>query len=480
MFQTMNVKKLYIQTIGCQMNVYDSEKIASALVSLNYRKTADIDAADLIIVNTCAIRAKAEQKVFSFLGRLSRLKKNRPNLLIGVGGCLAQQQGEKILERASFVDLVFGTHAIARLPRMVKAAEKHAGRVVDVETAFGIEVFEEPPALPKTGRVTRFVTIMQGCDNYCTYCVVPYVRGREASRRPEDIMSEIESLAAAGVREVTLLGQNVNSYGEKEGLCSFPELLARVNAVEGLLRIRFTTSHPKDLSTALCRAFGDLPKLCRHIHLPVQSGSNQVLKRMNRRYTRENYLEKVAELRHYCPHISISSDFIVGFPGEERADFEQTLDLIRTVEFDSLFAFKYSDRPGAPASRFNAKVPEREQNLRLQRLLEEQERITLSKHRLLLGSIQEVLVEGANRRHTLPEGGAGKPAVGASQWTGRTSANKIVNFEQDALPALSRENLKGRLVRVKIEKAHAHSLWGVPLSTATVPSVVKGEKSYAA
>jgi tRNA-2-methylthio-N6-dimethylallyladenosine synthase len=480
MFQVMNVKNLYIQTIGCQMNVYDSEKIASALVSLNYRKTADIDAADLIIVNTCAIREKAEQKVFSFLGRLSRLKKNRPNLLIGVGGCVAQQQGEKILERAPFVDLVFGTHAIARLPRMVKGVEKHAGRVVDVESASAIEVFDEPPELPKAGQVSRFVTIMQGCDNFCTYCVVPYVRGREASRRPEDIISEIERLADAGVREVTLLGQNVNSYGEKEGLCSFPELLARVNAVEELLRIRFTTSHPKDLSTALCRAFRDLPKLCRHIHLPVQSGSNPVLKRMNRRYTRENYLEKVAELRKYCPQIAISSDFIVGFPGEEPADFEQTLDLIRTVEFDSLFAFKYSDRPEAPASRFNAKVPEREQNIRLQRLLEEQDRITLFKHRSLLGSIQEVLVEGVNRRHSPSDGDAGKPAVGASQWTGRTSANKIVNFEQDALPALSRENLKGRLVRVKIEKAHAHSLWGIPLSAASVPSAVKGEKSYAA
>jgi tRNA-2-methylthio-N6-dimethylallyladenosine synthase len=363
---------------------------------------------------------------------------------------------------------------------LVKDVEKHAGRVVDVETASAIEPFDEPPDLPKKGQVSRFVTIMQGCDNYCTYCVVPYVRGREASRRPEDIISEIERLAAAGVREVTLLGQNVNSYGLKEGLCSFPELLARANAVDGLLRIRFTTSHPKDLSTALCRAFRDLPKLCRHIHLPVQSGSNPVLKRMNRRYTRESYLKKVVELRKFCPQIAISSDFIVGFPGEQPADFEQTLDLIRTVEFDSLFAFKYSDRPEAPASRFNDKVPEREQNMRLQRLLEEQDRITLFKHRFLLGSIQEVLVEGVNRRHAVSDADAGKPAVGSSQWTGRTSANKIVNFEQDALPALSRENLKGRLVRVKIERAHAHSLWGTPLSAASVPSAVKGEKSYAA
>lgn len=475
----MKVKNLYIQTIGCQMNVYDSEKIASALASLNYRQTADIGAADLIIVNTCAIREKAEQKVFSFLGRLSRLKKNRPNLLIGVGGCVAQQQGDKIMARAPFVDIVFGTHAISRLPRMVKSVEKHDGRVVDVKKAAAIEPIDEPPEVPKTGQVSRFVTIMQGCDNFCTYCIVPYVRGREASRRPEDIISEIKRLAAAGVREVTLLGQNVNSYGEKEGLCSFPELLARVHAVDGLLRIRFTTSHPKDLSSDLCRAFRDLPKLCRHIHLPVQSGSNPVLKRMNRRYTRESYLKKVAELRKFCPQIAISSDFIVGFPGEEPADFEQTLDLIRTVEFDSLFAFKYSDRPEAPASRFNDKVPEQEQNRRLQRLLEEQDRITLIKHRSLLGSIQEVLVEGVNRRHSRPDGHAGKPAVGSSQWTGRTSANKIVNFEQDALPALTHENLKGRLVRVKIEKAHAHSLWGTPQSAST-PAAEKGEQSYAA
>jgi tRNA-2-methylthio-N6-dimethylallyladenosine synthase len=476
----MKVKHLYIQTIGCQMNVYDSERIIAALAPLNYRKTTDIGVADLIIVNTCAIREKAEQKVFSFLGRLSRLKRKRPNLLIGVGGCVAQQQGEKILERVPFLDLVFGTHAIARLPGMVEKVEKDAGRVVDIDAAADIEPCAEPLELPETGQVSRFVTIMQGCDNYCTYCVVPYVRGREASRRPEDVIAEIKRLVAAGVREVTLLGQNVNSYGKKEGLCGFPELLARVNAVDGLSRIRFTTSHPKDLSTALCRAYRDLPKLCRHIHLPVQSGSDPILNRMNRRYTRESYLKKVAELRKYCPHIAMSSDFIVGFPGEAPRDFEQSLDLIRTVEFDSLFAFKYSDRSAAPASGFADKVPEEEQTARLQRLLEEQNRITLRKHRCLLGSVQEVLVEGVNRRSFLSGGDGRKPGVGSSQWTGRTSTNKIVNFELDALPALARENLKGRLVRVKIEKAHAHSLWGVPLSDAFVPTAVKGEKSYAA
>ncbi|MFZ1199980.1 MAG: tRNA (N6-isopentenyl adenosine(37)-C2)-methylthiotransferase MiaB [Desulfobacterales bacterium] len=485
----MTPKKLYIHTIGCQMNVYDSEKIVSVLAPLSYCQTADLQAADLIIVNTCAIRQKAEQKVFSFLGRLSRLKNERPELLIGVGGCVAQQQGKKILARVPCVDFVFGTQAISRLPGIVKNCETHAGRVVDVGPAAAVDLFDAPPQLAKTdapphlvktGQVTRFVTIMQGCDNYCSYCVVPYVRGREASRRPEDIIAEIERLVAAGVREVTLLGQNVNSYGVKEGLCNFADLLGRVNAIDGLLRIRFTTSHPKDLSRDLCRAFGELPKLCRHIHLPVQSGSNRVLKRMNRRYTRENYLEKVAELREVCPHIAISSDFIVGFPGEEAADFEQSLDLIRTIGFDSLFAFKYSDRPEAPAGRFDGKVSEPESTARLQVLLEEQNRITVAKHRSLVGSVLEVLVEGVNGR-SLPSGKKdGGPTGGASQWTGRTSGNKIVNFERATLPAPLGESFEGRLVRVRVEKALAHSLWGVLANDASAPAAVKGEKSYAA
>ena len=466
------------------MNVYDSGKMASVLAPLTYRRTADLHAADLIIVNTCAIRQKAEQKVFSFLGRLSRLKDERPGLLIGVGGCVAQQQGKKIMARAPFVDFVFGTQAISRLPRIVESCETHAGRLVDVGPAAAADLFDVPletsPQLAQTGPVTRFVTIMQGCDNYCTYCVVPYVRGREASRRPGDVIAEIERLVAAGVREVTLLGQNVNSYGVKEGLCGFAELLGRVNAIDGLLRIRFTTSHPKDLSADLCRAFGELPKLCGHIHLPVQSGSNRVLKRMNRRYTRESYLEKVAELRSHCPPIAISSDFIVGFPGEEAADFERSLDLIRTVGFDSLFAFKYSDRPEAPAGRFGGKVSEPESTARLQALLEEQNRITLAKHRSLLGSVPEVLVEGINGRSSFSGAEEGGPVRGGSQWTGRTSCNKIVNFERAARPAPSGENLKGRLVRVRVEKALAHSLWGVLANEAFAPAAVKGEKSYAA
>ena len=479
--QDMKPKRLYIQTIGCQMNAYDSERIAGAMADLNYKKTLDIEEANLIIVNTCAIREKAEQKVYSFLGRLNRMKMRRPELVIGVGGCVAQQQGERIFERAPYVDIVFGTHAVARLPDLIAKTEKGFSRVVDVDTATSIDPVERPRNITESsGSVTRFVTIMQGCDNFCTYCVVPYVRGREASRRPENIITEIEGLVETGVREVTLLGQNVNSYGKKEGLCSFTELLERISNVDGLMRIRFTTSHPKDLSTALCRSFRDLPKLCRHIHLPVQSGSNRILERMNRRYTRESYLEKVLELRQYCADIAITSDFIVGFPGERRDDFNQTLDLIRTVEYDSLFAFNYSDRPEAPANRFKEKIPDEEKNHRLQTLLALQDRVTLRKNRAFIGTEQKILVEGLGKKRRRVSGSRGESMANATQWTGRTVTNKIVNFETEDLPNSTRENLTGRLVRVRIEKAYAHSLWGIPLAFGKTPAAVKGEKSYAA
>ena len=338
----MITKHLYINTIGCQMNVYDSEQIARGMKTLRYKLTSFPDKADLIIVNTCAIREKAEQKVFSFLGRLDALKRKKPDLIIGVGGCVAQQEGAKILARVPHIDLVFGTNAIGRLPGIIEKIESKKCRVVDVEMTEEIEELDFISDKYDEGKITSYVTIMQGCDNYCTYCVVPYVRGKEASRYPEIIVSEIRNIVESGVKEVTLLGQNVNSYGKKKGLCSFPELLTLVNEIDGLLRIRFTTSHPKDLSDDLIIAFKHLDKLCNHIHLPVQSGSNNVLKRMNRKYTREIYLEKVDKLRNVCPDIAITSDIIVGFPGEEVADFRKTLDLIKQVEFDGLFAFKYS------------------------------------------------------------------------------------------------------------------------------------------
>ena len=275
-------KSFYINTIGCQMNVYDSEQIGIRLLALGYQQTGSLEQADLIIVNTCTIRAKAEQKAFSFLGRLAGLKRKKPGLIIGIGGCVAQQEGKKILKRVPHIDLVFGTQAIDRLPNLIQKIKDKRCRIVDVAMVDMPNIADSLLSSQSDTPVSRFVTIMRGCDNYCTYCVVPYVRGRETSRHPDRIVAEIKKLVKSGVKEVTLLGQNVNSYGRKEGLCSFPDLLAKVNSIEGLMRIRFTTSHPKDFNDDLIYAFKTNEKLCNHIHLPVQSGSNRVLKRMNR------------------------------------------------------------------------------------------------------------------------------------------------------------------------------------------------------
>jgi tRNA-2-methylthio-N6-dimethylallyladenosine synthase len=470
-------KQLYINTIGCQMNVYDSEQIARGMKTLRYKLTSFPDKADLIIVNTCAIREKAEQKVFSFLGRLDALKRKKPDLIIGVGGCVAQQEGAKILARVPHIDLVFGTNAIGRLPGIIEKIESKKCRVVDVEMTEEIEELDFISDKYDEGKITSYVTIMQGCDNYCTYCVVPYVRGKEASRNPEIIVSEIRNLVESGVKEVTLLGQNVNSYGKKKGLCSFPELLTLVNEIDGLLRIRFTTSHPKDLSDDLIIAFKHLDKLCNHIHLPVQSGSNNVLKRMNRKYTREIYLEKVDKLRNVCPDIAITSDIIVGFPGEEVADFRKTLDLIKQVEFDGLFAFKYSDRPNAAATRFPDKVSEKEKKKRLQQVLDLQDHFTTKKNRALEGSTPLILVEGLSKKQSNSKKLNRRQDV---QWTGRTSTNKIVNFFQSG-DAVSCDKIdRGQQINVRIVKAFSHSLWGEPVSIKTILTGLRGEETYVA
>ena len=455
------------------MNVYDSDQMAGLLRPLGYTVVDSPQTADLVIVNTCAIRAKAEQKVFSYLGRLAQLKRRQPELIIAVGGCVAQQEGNRIVERVPGVDLVFGTRAIGRLPAnisRIRAGERH---IVDLDMSAGIDEIASATALSRSGGISRFVTIMQGCDNYCTYCVVPYVRGREESRGVESITAEIRALVATGVREVTLLGQNVNSYGSKEGGRSFPELLTRVDAVGGLKRIRFTTSHPKDLSEALIRSFGSLEKLCHHIHLPVQSGANSILRRMNRKYTREIYLERVDRLRHHCPDIAITSDFIVGFPGETEADFHETLDLIRAVEFDGLFAFMYSDRPSAPATRFADKVPESLKSQRLQVLLDLQENINARKNASLIGSVQSVLVEGLSKKQSKASPiFDGKPET--VQWSGRTSGNKIVNFVSENLPRPDIEINIGTMIDVRIERAFSHSLWGRPVDAAMDSAASKG------
>ena len=470
-------KYFYLNTIGCQMNVYDSEQIAARLAGLGYQQTGVLEVADLVIVNTCTIRAKAEQKAFSFLGRLARLKIKKPGLIIGVGGCVAQQEGEKILRRVPHIDLVFGTQAIDRLPLLIPKIENKRCRVVDV-------ALREKPARSAVlldrrpdDSVSTFVTIMRGCDNYCTYCVVPHVRGRETSRHPDRIMEEIRGLVQSGVKEVTLLGQNVNSYGKKEGLCSFPELLSRVNSIEGLLRIRFTTSHPKDFGSDLINAFKTNEKVCDHIHLPVQSGSDRILNRMNRKYTRELYLDKITELKDTCPGIAITSDLIVGFPGETEADFNETLDLMEMVQFDGLFAFVYSDRPNAPAVQFKNKISEEEKGKRLQTLLELQENFTRMKNQALVGSVQPILVEGTSKKQL---SGSFNDLQSAVQWTGRTSTNKIVNFYHNDNPQSCADIFSGKIVRTKIEKAYAHSLWGKPVEVKSVTGGLKGEESYAA
>ncbi|MDQ1330697.1 MAG: tRNA-2-methylthio-N6-dimethylallyladenosine synthase [Thermodesulfobacteriota bacterium] len=472
----MNTKYLYINTIGCQMNVYDSEQMVRRLKPLGYEISPSMEAADLIIVNTCAIREKAEQKAFSFLGRLTALKRKKPELIICVGGCVAQQEGRMILERVHNVDLVFGTHALNRLPEHIRKISLKRCRISDVEMTK--EIIEFPSEI-KPGiedGITRFVTIMRGCDNYCTYCVVPHVRGPEISRRPENVVNEIRELVEAGVKEVTLLGQNVNSYGIKEGLCSFPELLKFVNEIEGLLRIRFTTSHPKDLSEGLISAFAGLEKLCSHIHLPVQSGSNSVLKRMNRKYTRELYIDKIERLRKISPDLAITSDIIVGFPGETDEDFKATLDLVKEVEFDGLFTFGYSDRKNAPAAKFSDKVPDDKKNKRLQELLELQEYYTVKKNRALIGSTALILVEGFSKKQG--DGDVQEGFTGV-HWTGRTATNKIVNFVDENF--LSGDTaLIGKIINVKIEKAFSHSLLGKPVDLKGLPVGITGEESYAA
>ena len=432
-------RRYHIETMGCQMNVHDSELMAAMLEEGGWLQARGRADADLIVVNTCSIRHKAEQKVYSLLGRLAALKHDRPGLIIAAGGCVAQQQGQALLKSCPHVDLVFGTHQVANLVALLAAVEG-GGR--PCECGFS---YEFAPACPeKSSGIKAFVSIMQGCDNFCSYCIVPYVRGREVSRPQEDVVREVRGLIERGVREVTLLGQNVNSYGKRllgggSQPGGFVGLLEALSPVEGLARLRFTTSHPRDLSPQLASLFGRLPVLCEHIHLPVQSGSTRVLAAMRRGYSREDYLERVATLRACCPGVAITTDFIVGFPGETEDDFEQTLSLVREVAFDGSFSFKYSDRPQARAAGFPDKLPEAVKIERLATLQALQAGITAGKFGALAGSVQEVLAEGRSKR-----GGT---------LTGRTRCNRIVHFQGGA-------GLAGQLVRVRIEEAYPHSLKG--------------------
>ena len=433
-------KNVYIRTFGCQMNEHDSENILRILEDHAYTSTDDINEADLILLNTCSIREKPEHKVYSALGRLKRLKDKNPKLIIGVGGCVAQQEGGKLLERASYLDIVFGTHNIYKLPELIEEVKKRNTRVCET-TLYDTDTVFKTCSPPSKEKVKSFVTIMQGCDNYCSYCIVPYVRGKEMSRKSEDIRKEVKGLSEMGVKEVTLLGQNVNSYGKGlENEMSFHRLLHSINTIKGIERIRFTTSHPKDLSDELICSFGELENLCEHIHLPVQSGSNSILRAMNRGYTVEDYIEKVEKLKRACPDISITSDIIVGFPGETEKDFEKTLELMRIIEFDGVFSFKYSDRTETKASSLDGKVDESIKSKRLHILQAYQKLFTLAKNRELEGKVQEVLVEGTSK--TNPE-----------RLTGRTRSNRVVNFEGDP-------GITGCIVPIRIMKAYLNSLEG--------------------
>lgn len=436
---------VYIETYGCQMNEHDSERMLRLLEGFHYTETKEASKADLILVNTCSVREKPEHKVYSALGRFKKLKE-RKGTVIGVAGCVAQQEGERMLDRVPYLDLVIGTHAIPMLGQLIERREASGQRVC--ETRFdrsGEYLRTSLPEKPLT-KVKSYVTIMQGCDHFCSFCIVPYVRGRERSRPSWEIFEEIRHLAEMGVKEVFLLGQNVNGYGKGlEGEVDFPGLLNRINEIKGIERIRFTTSHPADLSDALIRDFSELEKLCEHIHLPFQSGSDRILKAMHRGYTKESYLERIERLKEVCPSIAITADVIVGFPGEEEEDFKQTLDLMARVRFDDLFSFKYSPRKGTRAVQFQNQVEERIKQDRLSLLQKIQREITFEKNQALEGKVEEILVEGVSKQSD-------------RDVAGRTRSNRIVNFPGDS-------SLIGRIIAVKVVKGYPHSLRGELIQT---------------
>jgi tRNA-2-methylthio-N6-dimethylallyladenosine synthase len=436
----MKNKYLYIQTFGCQMNVHDSEQMAVLLAASGYKTTNNMKLADLILLNTCSIREKAAHKVYSELGRIGKLKEQNPELIIGVGGCLAQHLGNKFHKRVRHLDFVFGTHNIHRLPEMVTAVSRKREKItqVDFHKALNSIGIYAPPV---NGALSAFVTIMQGCNNFCAYCVVPYLRGPEMSRPPGEIIEEIKKLADQGIKEVTLLGQNVNSYGKTPGkYLNFTALIRKIGKIPGIERIRFTTSHPRDLSEELINCFTEEEKLCEHIHLPVQSGSNRVLALMNRGYSVEDYMKKVDSLRKGYPQISITSDIIVGFPGETENDYQETIDMMEKIRIDSTFSFKYSERKGTAAQKLEGKIHECEKQRRLKFLQDLQDKHTLEKNTELEGSWQELLIEGKSKNSE-------------NDLMGRTRSWKIVNFKGE-------QELIGKLMDVIITKSYLHSLRG--------------------
>ena len=437
-----NVKKhFYIETWGCQMNEEDSEKLSGMLKRVGYTKTENKEDAGIILFNTCCVRENAENKVFGNLGSLKHLKKENPDLIIGICGCMMQQEGmaDKILKKFPYVNIVFGTHNAYKFPEYLNRVKTEG---VQIKEIFNKETdIVEGLPIDRESNVKAFVTIMYGCNNFCTYCIVPYVRGRERSRKPEDILNEVRELVAQGYKEITLLGQNVNSYGKGlEEEVDFAKLLRMINEIEGLERVRFMTSHPKDLTHDVIMAIKECDKLCEQIHLPVQSGSNSILKKMNRHYTKEYYLDLIKKIKEEIPGVTLTTDIIVGFPGETEEDFQETLELVKEVGYSSAFTFIYSRRNNTPADMMLNQVSEEDKHHRFNRLIAAVNERVIAQNKAEEGNILEVLVEGNSKND-------------AEKLTGRTRTGRLVNF--------TGENVNvGELVNVKISRAQNFSLIG--------------------
>lgn len=432
-------KTYHITTFGCQMNEHDSETIAGMLSEMGFSQAPERDGADVVVINTCSVRENADKRFFGTLGQLKHIKKDNPDFTVCVCGCMMQQQHiiDSIKSKYPWVDVIFGTHNIHEFPRLLETVLSEKEKIIDVWENGG-DIIEGLPT-KRLYRHKAFVNIMYGCNNFCTYCIVPYTRGRERSRKACDILEEVRRLTEDGVREVTLLGQNVNSYMGEDGT-DFSDLIYRLNEAEGLERIRFMTSHPKDLSDKLIQAYRDCEKLCDYIHLPVQSGSSRILKKMNRKYTKDDYLRLVEKLKAAVPHIAISTDIITGFPGETEEDFEETLDLVRRVEYDSAFTFLYSIRKGTPAAEYEDQIPEEIKHERFNRLVELVNEISARKNAAYVGKTVKVLVDGPSKNNSAALGG-------------RTEGFKLINFEGP-------QDLIGKLVDVEVTAGKTFSLEG--------------------
>lgn len=434
-------KAYHILTYGCQMNEHDSEKIGGMLTSIGYEETDDEKNADLIIFNTCLIRENAELRVFGKLGEVKGLKKTKPSLVVAVCGCMMQKEEirQKILKSFSFVDIIFGTNTIQELPKLIYDIEFNKKKSIDITENTEL-IYENMPKIRKF-KYKALVNITYGCNNFCTYCVVPYVRGREKSRLPQDIINEVEMLAEDGCREITLLGQNVNSYGNNlENKYTFSDLLYELNKIDGIERIRFMTSHPRDLTDDLIRAIKECDKVCNHVHLPVQAGSNDVLKRMNRHYTMEQYLVLVEKLKKEIPDIAITTDIIVGFPGETEEDFLKTIELVKKVQYDSAFTFLYSLREGTKAAEMKDQIPDEIKHERFERLLDVLYPIVLQRNSMCIGKVYPVLVESVSK-------------ASEDYLTGRTEHFRLVHFKGS-------EDLIGKIVNIKITSVKTFHMEG--------------------